>query len=71
MLDGLIHSYLDALGRAWQPRDEFVGANWDSLLGKGTLVSPQTGTGEADENRSGSRRHCTGNRDECLCQLAG
>ena len=40
MLDGLIHSYLETVGRAWEPRDAFVRPRWDSLLPQSALSSP-------------------------------
>ena len=62
MLEGLIHSYLDTVGRAWQPRDAFVHPRWDSLLPRSALSSPQMRTGEADEIHSGNRRNSAGYR---------
>ena len=48
MLDGLIHSYLETAGRAWEPLDAFVRPRWDSLLPQSALSSRQMRTGEAD-----------------------
>ena len=62
MLDGLIHSYLDAFGQGWRPRDDFPDTDWDSLLPRSALSSPQTRTGEADETHSGNRRNSAGYR---------
>ena len=62
MLDGLMHSYLEALGRGWQPRDAFIGADRDSLLPRSALSSPQQRTGETDADQTGHRRNGTGYR---------
>ena len=62
MLDGLIHSYLETVGRAWEPRDAFVRPRWDSLLPHSALSSRQMRTGEADETHSGNRRNSAGYR---------
>ena len=49
MLDGLIHSYLDAFGQGWRPRDDFPDTDWDSLLPRSALSSPQDKAGEVGE----------------------
>ncbi|WP_291077150.1 hypothetical protein [Hyphomonas sp.] len=62
MLDGLIHAYLDTVGRAWQPRDAFPGADWDSLLPRSALSSSQQKAGETDAHHTRRRGDSSGYR---------
>ena len=62
MLDGLIHSYLDAFGQGWRPRDDFPDTDWDSLLPRSALSSPQDKTGETDAHQTRRRGDSSGYR---------
>ena len=60
MLEGLLQSYVEAFGRAWQPRDEIIWPHRGSKSGRTALRSHRIMEGETDECVADNPRGCAG-----------
>lgn len=62
MLEGLIHSYIEAFTGAWQPRDAYLRPGRDSKIGRRALRSPANSGGDHEEHGPDTTRSGAGRR---------